>query len=743
MTNGAKGHGPGSSWHSTFCRACNKACPVLAQVRDGRLERVTGDPENALYEGYTCVKGRQAPAFVNHGSRLLHSVKRSADGRFERIGFDAAVAEIGDRLRSIVERHGPRAVAVYTGTQLVNAPAGALIASFLKELGSPMRFEAFTIDKPGRAIAWSLLGRWQAPHHGFHDPDVALMLGINPFVNGVGGLPLGHPGKWLSDRMAKGMSLIVIDPRRTDVAKRATIHLAPRPGFDTQIVAAMIHVILAESLEHDAFVAENVDGIDKLRGAVGRFPPGDVALAADVAVDDLVRAARLFAGARRGYAVAGTGPHMSAPGTLLEYLVLALDTICGHWMGEGEEVRNPGVLTAPREFRAQAAPPHPAYGFGTPMRVRDLPQTVAGLPTSALAEEILTPGVGQVRALLSAGGNPVAAFPDQLLTIEAMRSLDLLVQVDPWMSQTAQLAHYVIAPRQWPEMAGTTQKLEKVVRSYSVGYAFRDNYAHHAPAIVEPPPGSEVVEDWELFYGLAHHLGLQLRITPERGFPIALDMKTKPTPDALLALTCVGSTVPLTRVSAAVHGGSFPLDTPALVAAKELDWPHRLDVANASMIADLDDLDVAPVDDHPDYPFRLLSRRMMHVVNSTFNDVSTNRGRSYNPAFLHPTDLAVACLAPGDAVTLHSPRASIPAIVERDVAVRPGTISMSFGFGGDRCDDHRVREIGSSTARLVAVDADYDHYSGQPRMSNVPVRIERAPDPLAGSRCDVASDDQA
>ena len=293
------------------------------------------------------------------------------------------------------------------------------------------------------------------------------------------------------------------------------------------------------------------------------------------------------------------------------------------------------------------------------------------------------------------------------------------------MSQTALLADYVIAPRQWPEMAGTTQKLERVVRAYAVGYAFPENYAHHSPAIVEPPIGSEVIEDWELFYGLAQRLGLQLSVTPERGERILLDMNVKPDADALVAMTCAGSAVPLDAVRARVHGGTFPAATSAVVAHKAQGWEHRLDVGREEMMADLGAIDVHPTGPTEEFPLRLLSRRMAHVVNSTFNDPSTNRGRAYNPAFMNPSDMAEAELEPGDLVTITSPRSSIPGIVEPDANVRRGTVSMSFGFGGGVSDDHRVRELGSSTARLVAVDAEYDRYSGQPRMSNVPVRIER------------------
>jgi hypothetical protein len=162
------------------------------------------------------------------------------------------------------------------------------------------------------------------------------------------------------------------------------------------------------------------------------WPPGP-----DIAGDDLVAAARLFASGRVGSVTAGTGPNMAPRGTLTEYLIAAIQTVCGRWLREGEPLPNPYVLLPRREARAQADPPVPSHGYGEQLRIRGLGDNAGGMPTAALAEEILLEGDGQVRALFSVGGNPVAAWPDQLKAIEAMESLDLNVTLDIKMSATA------------------------------------------------------------------------------------------------------------------------------------------------------------------------------------------------------------------------------------------------------------------------------------------------------------------
>ena len=705
------------------CRICNKGCPLIAEVVDDRLIEISGDRENALFAGYTCLKGRAMPAFLNSPDRLLHSQKRSPDGGFQPIAFEQALDEIAARLDAIRDEYGPRAIATYYGTQMQNVPAGPLMRAFAEAIGTRMNFAASSVDKPGRPIAWAMLGRWQAPHQGFSDPRAIMMIGINPFVNGLGGVPAGHPGRWLTDRLRSGTELIVIDPRRSDIAKRATLHLQPRPGHDIPILAAMLNVILQSGMHDKVFTDQDVRNVADLAAAVRPFDARKVAEAADIAADDLVGAARIFGRAGRGYAVAGTGPHMAGHGTLLEYLALCLDTVCGHWLRAGETVDHLGVLAAPKPPRAQAVDPTPAYGFGERSRVRALGMSAAGMPSATLADEILIEAPDHVRALISCGGNPAAALPGQLHTIEALRRLDLLVQIDPFLSRTADLADYVIAPRMTPEMIGTTLKIETASSGYATGYGFPADYAQYCDPVVEPPRGSEVVEDWEVFYGLARRLGVPLTVTTVGGERVDLDMALTPTPDELVTLLSQGSRVPLDEVKRYPHAAFFPSDPPAVVAPKESGWTGRLDVGNPNMLRDLAEYAGAHTADDPAYPFRLLNRRMAHVVNSSYNARVAARHPAVNPAFLNAADLAALELAKGDEVELESPNGTIRAIVDVDNGLRPGTVSMSFGFGGTPEQDDQVRRIGSSVARLLSTTDFYDPYSGQPRMSNVPVRI--------------------
>ncbi|MEZ4217247.1 MAG: molybdopterin-dependent oxidoreductase [Myxococcota bacterium] len=717
----------------SYCRMCFNACAMLVDFEGDEPVAVRGDKENPVYQGFFCVKGQQLLHARSHPGRLLRSQKRRADGSFEAISSRQAFDEIAERLGELRAKYGPRSIATYSGTfSTANPASGTLLTAWMKAIGSRMAFNSNTIDQPGKALGQALHGMWMAPPQDFATADVALLIGINPLVAMSGGVPQGNPGRFLSDALARGMQLVAIDPRRSETARRATLHLQPVPGEDAAILASMLHVILREGLHDADFCAEHVNGLDALRAAVAAYAPERVAARTGLAADEIVRAARVFGGAKRGVATAGTGPNMSGHGTLLEYLVLCLNTVCGRWLREGERVANPGCVVPTFSAKAQATGPWPGWGFGEKLRVRGFTNTAAGMPTTTLADEILLEGDGQVRALINLGGNPVAAWPDQRKTIAAMEKLDLLVQIDIKMSATAKLAHYVVAPKHSIEMPGVTIN-QDYLSLYGVGFGYPAPYGQYTPALVDPPEGADVVEEWEFFYETAKRMGLALElqqmalIGPAKGAPIPLDMERKPTSEDIYAILMRDARVPFDELRKHRHGAVFP-DPPVFVAPKDAGWEGRLEVGAAPMMEALAELADAPVasGDPADLPLRLISRRMMTAYNSSSRDLPALRAKyAYNPAFMHPDEMARLGLEPGEVVAIHSEHASILGVVEPDASVREGLVSMSHSFGDLPERDGDVRAIGSNTGRLTSVERDYDRFSGLPRMSNIPIRIER------------------
>ncbi len=524
----------------------------------------------------------------------------------------------------------------------------------------------------------------------------------------------------------------MIDPRVTECARAADLHLQPRPGEDPTLIAGLLRVIIRERLHDAAFLAENASGFEALREAVEPFTPEYVERRADVPAAQLIEAARLFAGARRAGANAGTGPNMAGRGNLTEYLMLALHTVCGHWLQAGETFTNPFTLLPAYTPRAQAEPPYQAWGYGEKLRVRDLTDAVCGLPTAALADEILLEGDGQVRALICVGGNPMAAWPDQRKTHAAMQDLELLVTIDPKMSATARLADYVIAPKLCLESPGLSM-MNEALWFYGVGLGYPAPYAQYAPAVALPPPDSDLIEDWELFYGLARRMGLSLRLDvahvwdPSAHGPrwVDLDMQHPPTTDELFAHLTHGSRVPLSEVKQHPHGAIFGEPTQT-VQPREAGCEARLELGNPVMLGELSEVSAEPIARDVDFRFRLVSRRLPDVLNSCGHDVpSLTRQYRYNPAFMNPVDLDALGLSSGDVVEIRSSHDSILGIVERAPDVKAGVISMTHCFGAAPGDDSDLESIGSNTGRLTPVDREYDPYTGIPRMSAIAVNVCR------------------
>ncbi|MGF7150229.1 anaerobic selenocysteine-containing dehydrogenase [Sphingomonas zeicaulis] len=716
--------------HPSICRLCTAYCPIQVTVDGGRATKVAGNPRAPLYGGYTCPKGRALPEQHYGEQRLLHALRRGPGG-FTPIPSEQAMDEIAARLQAVIDQHGPRSVALYVGMGLVPfAGSMSVAAGWLRGIGSPMFFTAGSIDKPGILIALAHHGMWQAGQPAFATADAWLLVGINPVISKSPGFPGQNPGRVLKDMQSANAKLIVVDPRMTETAKRAHIHMQARPGEDVAILAAMIHVILAEGLEDRDFVAANAQGLAALRAAVAPFTPDHAAARAGISAEDLIEAARIFATAHNAGVSCGTGPSFATHSTLTEYLALCLATLCGHWAREGELLAKPNVLLPAYEARAQPWPPFQGWGFEPRLRVRGLGGCVSGLSAAALADEILLPGDGQVKALIVAGGNPMMAWPDQNRAFAALNALDLLVTLDTEMTATAELSHYVIAPRLTLETPMTTYMPESV-KYYGTTRGFPEPYAAYTPALVEPPAGSDVIEDWTFFWGLAARMGTRIPVTmrygngPQAEHPpqeFVLDpTERRPTTDQLIDLSCTGSRIPLERVKQYPDGHVFASDQRILPRAPGND--DRLELAAPPM---LDELAALLAEDNraieADYPFRLIPRRTNTILNSFGRRIAKLAGDGTNPAHLHPSDLERLGLAEGDCVTIRSPHGEIEAIVAAEAALRPGMVSMAHGFGTNPGADD-PRRTGGNTGRLISVEDGYDPVTGLPRMGSIPVRL--------------------
>jgi anaerobic selenocysteine-containing dehydrogenase len=729
----------------TLCRICTAQCPIVVEVdASGRPLSARGDKLNPHSEGFFCLKGRHFPEMHTAPSRLRTSLARDAAGELVPIDAERAMDEVAAKLGAILDEHGRESVAVYTGTLFYQLPQTAAVASaWMDALRLRLRFSSGTIDQPGKQTAAAAHGHWLAGTHVFDESDVWMLVGTNPLVAISGGIPHANPARRLERARARGLELVVVDPRRTETARRATLHIQPRPGTDPAILAGILRELIRQQLVDRNFVRDHVDGFERLRAAVEPFTPERVAERADVPAAQLVEAARIFGRARTGSVTAGTGANMSGWSNVTEYLVLCLNSVCGRYRREGERVASPGVLTTRRDFKAQVFPPYPIDGFGKPLRARpDMPPAVCGLPTSALPDEILLGGEKRIRALVTIGGNPMRAWPDQEKTRAALEALDLHVCVEPRLTDTARLADYVLAPKLPLETPGCSLSTENLFTvSPALGYTQR--YAQYAPPVAEPPPGSDLREDWEFFYGLAQRMGLVLSVAAGV-FPImgvdtprtTLDMERKPTSDEILDLVTKEAWIPLERLRREPDRVLFDDEEEVRVGPADAGSTARLDVGSEPMLEELRDFAAGDRFERTGYPMRMTSRRMANTFNSVGTDLDALTARyGTNPAFVHPEDLAGHGLARGDLVRIESPHGAIQAVAWPDPDLRRGLVSMCHCWGGDGGPATDPRRDGASTSRLISVEEDCARYSGIPLMSALPVRIGRIGDrsPRLGS----------
>ena len=636
----------------SICRNCLAFCPILVTVENGRAVKVAGDPAAELYEGYTCPKGRALPEQHIAPHRLLHSLRRTSDGAFAQLPADDAITEIANRLQAIVARHGPSSVAVYTGMGSVAQPMAATLANaWTRALGTSMFFTANTIDKPGLQIATALHGAWRGGQRSFEAAGAWIIIGANPIISKAPGWPQNNPGQRLKEALARGLHLVVIDPRRTETARRARIHIQPRPGHDAAILAALVHVILSEDGFDRQFVASHTEGLSALRDSVAAFTPDAVGQRAGVPASQLRDAAHLFASfvgtASHAGITCGTGPSFAVHGSLCEYLSQCLLTLCGYWARAGDPVLRPNVLLPAYEARAEAAAPYRAFGTGPRLRVLGLGRMAAGMPTAALADEILLEGKGQVRALLCIGGNPMTAWPDQVHTHAALQKLELLVTMDWELTATAKLSHFVIAPRLSLETPFSTQSAE-AIKYLGPSRGLEHAYARYAPAVVEPPAGSEVIEELELFWRLARRMSLPLhwvnyygwgKHTEGPGESFVLDMNAPPSSDDLWAMASRNSRVPLERVRQYPHGHVFE-EVRATVLPADPACEARLQLGDDTMLRELCALPGEESAFDAAFPLMLVPRRLNNVLNSWGRSLTgLGREAAFNFAYLHPRTL--------------------------------------------------------------------------------------------------------
>jgi anaerobic selenocysteine-containing dehydrogenase len=715
----------------TYCRNCLAFCGLEVDVEDNKVVAVRGDRADPLSGGYTCVRGRALPEMMNNPRRLRRSMKRMPDGSFVPIEVERAMDEIAEKLAAIKQRDGADAIGLWKGnSHATTALTKPLSEAWLAGLGSSSVSSPVTIDQPAKKIVPHVHGNWQGGMQPFWNSDVWMVLGTNALISHTPGYDSGMPGhnpsKFLNDGKRRGLKLIVVDPRLTETARRADIFLQIKPGEDATLLAAMIRIIIDEKLYDADFCATYTEGLERLRQAVEPFTLDYAAARTDLAAADIEAAARLFGKGPRGCATTGTGIDMSRHPTLTEHLVACLNSLGGRYNRAGDPVNNPGVLLPARVWRAQVAPPTRPWLKQPRNRVRGLPMFFGEITATSLPDEILLPGRQQIKALISVAGNPAVSIPDQEKTVTALKSLELLVTVDPWMTQTARLSHYVIAP---------TLPLERPDHCASfIDARFPVPFSRYTEAVVQPDEA--LIDDWAFFWGLAHRMRTPLPMAVRQGWfnsGIAggkenLDLDRKPTTEELLVRAVEGSRIPLDEVKKHPSGHIF--ENKAIVVQPGDPKAGKLNFIPDDLFAELAEVQrkavVAGAGYEPGQHFthRLVNSRMNEMFNSVGTLLPELKGkRSTNPAYMNPSDMAALKLTSGTLIEIASSRARIRAVAQESQEIKSGVIAIAQCWGTLPGEDELFDELGANTNRLVEAERDFCTVSGMPLMTSIPVNV--------------------
>lgn len=708
-----------SDSRATYCRICPAHCGIEVEVDGGRAVGVAGDRAHPLTHGFTCAKGRRIGDFHSDPQRLVEPLRRQPDGGFEQAALPEAIAEIAVRLQSIVGEHGPNSVGLFVGTQTYTASLTyRFMSAWFRALGSRKRFTTVTIDQSAKIVASGRLGVWAGGRQRFGDADVWLLVGTNPLVSMQGGditgFPVHDPYRALGKARRNGLKLIVADPRRSEVAANADIHLQLRPGTDAALFAGIHHILIAEGLLDEDFCNNWAIGLDELSQGVSSFTPAVTGAITGLDPQLILDAARTFGGADSGMATSGTGADMGPWANVTEHLIQALNVVCGRFPREGDRPAGWDLLQRDPSYRAQVVGPGrpweraPKNRFGAAWMHSELMSPV-------LPDEILLDGEDRIRALVVAGGNPGAAFPDQDLILEALEALELLVVLDPYMTETARRADYVVAP---------TLALERAEDTLGYGHFSDEPFAQFTAPVLEPPRGT--IHDWEFFLRLGQAMGLTLRMgrrSYEPGDPV-------PTETELLAQRASNGHVEYEDLVGHPHGRLFPDAPPPVVGAAQEGAPELFELLAADVAEELRAARVDLVESGPGeakdarHPYRLIVRRSAETMNSLGRRLPGLAAEGHNPCHVHPDDLADAGLAPGDPAVLSSQYGSIRTIVQPDPTLRRGVVSMTHGFGGEPGEQDDPRRHGTNPTRLLSLREKLQPISLMPLMTAVPVSLE-------------------
>ena len=738
------------------CPLCEATCGLEIRTRGREVVGIRGDDDDVFSRGFICPKAYALKELDADPDRLRAPLVRR-NGTLEPATWDEAFAEIERRLGAVIRERGRDAVAVYLGNPSVHSLALSLYgAVFVRALGTKNVFSASTVDQMPKQVAVGLMfgTMLSTPVPDLDRTDYLLMLGANPFVsNGSLMTAPDVPGRLRAIRQ-RGGRVVVVDPRRTRTATEASEHHFIRPGTDAYFLFAIVHTLFAEGLVRLGRLAEHTVGVERVEALARPFAPEVVARRCGIDAATIRRLARELATTERAAVYGRIGTCTQEFGTLASWLVDVINLLTGHLDELG------GAMFT----RAATGSPHtrgtPGKGKGVRLgrrrsRVREAPEVYGELPCACLAEEIETPGDGQIRALVTVAGNPVLSTPNGERLDRALDTLEFMVSLDIYVNETTRHADVVL-----PGLSPLEQShYDVILRQLAIR-----NVATYSPATFEPP--ADQVPEWRTLLRLAaiaagqgdgadvdalddfvvaqrveqdvaapaspihgrNPAEILAALAPRRGPERLLDLmlRTGPYGDAFGAKS---DGLTLAHLEARPHGIDLGPLEPRI--PEVLRTPSgKIELAPEPIVADVERLRAA-LDDGAaaNGKMVLIGRRDLRSNNSWMHNLHVLvKGNPRCTAQMNPADAARLGIADGDVTRVTSRVGTIELPAEVTDTVMPGVVSIPHGWGHDLRGVRlkvAAEHAGANSNRL-ADELALDPLSGNAVLNGLPVAVERA-----------------
>jgi len=689
------------------CNLCEAICGLELTIEDNAVTGVRGNPEDPLSRGHICPKGVAIADIYTDPDRLRRPVRRTAQG-FVEIGWDEALDLVADRLSGIAQEHGREAVGLYLGNPNVHSLGSSThLTGLIKAIASRNRYSATSVDQlPHQYLSYLMYGhQLMIPVPDIDRTSYFLVFGGNPMASNGSLMTVPDFPNRVRELHARGGRMVVFDPRRTETAKVADEHVFVRPGTDAFVLLAMLNVVFADGL---ATPPPYVVGLDQVEEAVTPYTPERAEQMSGVPAETIRRITHEYVASGAGAAYGRIGVSTQAFGTVCQWAIQCLNALTGNLDREGGTMfTSPAIDIVGRGLIGRG------HADVYRSRVRDLPEIGGELPVSTLADEILTSGQGQIKAMVTVAGNPVLSTPDGKRLGEALTSLDFMVAIDIYVNETTRHADVILPPT----TALERDHYDMVFHTLAVR-----NTARFTPAVFPKPDDAR--HDWEIYRDLALRLARRsgVKQTWKQWIRTQAKLRLSPTRTVDLLLRTGSAKLSVAKLKknpAGIDLGPLEPGLPERLQTKD----KRIQLAPPAVLADLPRLEsaVPPADDE----LLLIGRRHKQDCNSWMhNSERLTRGRPRHQLFMHPLDLSDRGLTDGSVVTVASRVGKVAVEVQANEDMMRGVVSLPHGYG------HALPGTQMEQAATVPgvsindlTDPELLDISGNAALSGVPVTV--------------------